>query len=483
MISVMSNRPNIVFLMADQLGAWALAPDSGCLTPNLDRLAEEAVQFRRCYTPNAICSPSRASLMTGLYPSTHGMWDCTHTQRAEWVDVPADRFTYFSHRLADAGYRNGYFGKWHVEQSDKLENFGWHEYDVDCEALVAHDEHDKFIESTEERVPAPGYRDFLFSCLTEGGDELTHPAYQKGIDFIRRQTSGDSSDQPFCCFISTIEPHDPYIAPRQFYEMYDIESVRTRPTIRNEPHGKPDIVKRMRSVWTEMSDEQWRRITAAYFAVITYLDSQIGRVIAALKESGAYDNTIIVFTSDHGDMMGAHGLATKGPGTSYEEVYNIPMILRAPEMTSGRNDSQTLTSLVDLAPTLLDLCGVEPIEDAQGRSLRPVLEGRFQGEDWQDAYAEFFGQRYVYTQRIVWHGDLKYVFSPGGIDELYDLSIDPHEQTNLVDDPAHRDTLIEMTKRMWRTMKRIGDDSLFNAHYATMRTAPVGQESIADSAG
>jgi arylsulfatase A-like enzyme len=134
--------------------------------------------------------------------------------------------------------------------------------------------------------------------------------------------------------------------------------------------------------------------------------------------------------------------------------------------------------LVDVAPTVLDLCGLEPLPEAQGRSFRGVLDGTADSDEWQDAYAEFFGQRFVYTQRITWHGDWKYVFSPGGCDELYDLSIDPHERTNLAADPAHRETLIDMTRRMWRKMKEIGDESLLHTHYATLRTAPVGPVSI-----
>ena len=107
-----------------------------------------------------------------------------------------------------------------------------------------------------------------------------------------------------------------------------------------------------------------------------------------------------------------------------------------------------------------------------------MLEGTASADDWEDAYAEFFGQRFVYTQRIVWHGDWKYVFSPGGIDELYNLAYDPHERVNLADNPDHREALIEMTKRMWRKMEEIGDNSLFNTQYATLRTAPIGPGSI-----
>ena len=474
----MADRPNVLFLMTDHNNSQTMAPGSQCIKPNLDALAAQGVRFDRFYTTNAICSPARASLMTGVYPSTHGMWDVTHGQRPEWLDVPASRFAYFSMNLAEAGYRNAYFGKWHVEQSNRLEQFGWHEYDVECGRMLGPARRSSHIESSAVIVPKEGYRDYLLAGVGDGIDDVTHPAFDKGIDFIRRHAESDRSDQPFFCFVSVVEPHDPYIPPKRFFDMYDLDKVRLSPTLRDEPDGKPDIVKRMRSVWDGMTDDDWRRVSASYWAVLSYIDSEVGRIVDVLKETGQYDNTIIVFTSDHGDMMGGHGLVTKGIGTPYEEVYNIPLIIRTPETTSGREDTSTLTSMVDLAPTLLDMCGAEPLEGAQGRSLRPVIEGTANPDEWRDAYAEFYGQRFVYTQRIVWDGDWKYVFSPGGIDELYNLGDDPHERNNLADDPAHRGRLVEMTKRMWRKMKEIGDDSLFNSQYATLRTAPVGPDSI-----
>ena len=467
--------------MTDHTNAQALAPGSQCLTPNLDALAAQSVRFGRCYTTNAICSPARASLMTGMYPSTHGMWDCAHTQRPEWVDVPADRFTYFSHILADAGYRNGYFGKWHVEQSNKLENFGWHEYNHKSGSMRGQP-----IEDNQVVVPTDGYRDHFLAGVSEDGDHLTHPAFDEGIDFIRRhvannQTNTSAQNKPFCCFVSTSEPHDPYVPPKRFLNMYNLDDIRTSPTLHDEVHGKPEIIRRMRSIWRGLTDADWRQVTAAYWAVITSIDSEIGGIIDVLKETNQYDNTIIVFTSDHGDMLGGHGLITKGVGTSYEEVYNIPLIIRTPGMSEGQEDNRTLTSLVDLAPTLLDLCGSKALANVHGRNFRPVLEGTSNPDDWRDAYAEFFGQRFVYTQRIVWHSDWKYVFSPGGIDELYNLADDPHERLNLAEEPKHREILIEMTKRMWRKMKAIGDESLFNTHYATLRTAPIGPNAIEEN--
>ena len=462
-------QPNIVFLMSDHTNAQAVAPDSQCLTPNLDALAQDGIRFHRCTTTNAICSPARASLMTSTYASTHGMWDCTHTQRQEWVNV-SDRLTYWSQRLADAGYLNGYFGKWHVEQTKKLEDFGWHEYDIGIGSARG-----EAAQGSELVIEKDGYRPYLMAGVSDDAPEH-HPAYEQGIGFIRDAAGGD---RPFCCFISTSEPHDPYVPPRRFMEMYDIEGIRPSPTLHEEGTDKPEVVSRMRQVWQDLTEADWRRISAAYWAVITFLDSEVGRVLDTLRECGVYDDTIVVVTADHGDMLGGHGLATKGVGTAYEEVYNIPLILRVPGAAAGEDDTHRV-SLVDIGPTVMDLLDLEPPEPCHGRSMVPILLGDSNPEEWQDAYGEFFGQRFVYTQRIVWHGDWKYIFSPGGVDELYNLADDPHEEHNLASDPAHRDRLESMCRRMWRKMREIGDDSLFNTHYATLRTAPVGPWAVRD---
>ncbi len=437
-----------------------------CITPNVDALARDGLRLARCYTPNAICSPARASLMTGTYPSTHGMWDCTHTQRSEWVNVD-ERLAHWSQHLAGSGYAMGYFGKWHVEQTGELERFGWGEYDTNCAGMRV-----KAAEGTGLVLQTPGYSDSLVAGVADAGSEpVHHPAFDAGIDFIRRNAQGG----PFCCFVSSSEPHDPYVPPRRFFELYDVEKTELSPTQHEQygPEDKPQVLQRMRAVWRDFNDDDWRYVRTAYRAVVSFLDHEIGRVVEALREQGLYDDTIIVVTSDHGDLLGAHGLLTKGVGTAYEEVYNVPLVIRVPGMRRGE-DARHVVGLPDLAPTLLDLCGAGPLPLCQGRSLRPVLDGTADVRQWQDAYAEFFGQRFVYTQRLIWHGSWKYIFSPGGVDELYNLDEDPHEEHNLAADPAHRRVLMQMCSRMWRKMEEIGDESLLRTHYATLRTAPVG---------
>ena len=180
-----ADRPNILVLMSDHTNAQALAPSSPCRTPNLDGLVGGgAVRFGRCYTTNAICSPARASLMTGTYPSTHGMWDCTHTQRRQWVNV-SDRLTYWSQPLAAAGYRLGYFGKWHVEQTGRLEDFGWGEYDLSCHAAAP-----EIVPGSEVRIETPGYRPYRLAAAAADASVPSHPAFDKGIDFLLLRLHG-----------------------------------------------------------------------------------------------------------------------------------------------------------------------------------------------------------------------------------------------------------------------------------------------------
>jgi len=467
-------RPNLLILMADHVGGQFVAPQSQCLKPNLDRLAAEGVRFSRCYTPLGMCSPARASLMTATYPSTHGVWDCTHTQRKRWVDVSPE-LVHWAQRLVEAGYRTAYFGKWHLTQSSRLEDYGWQEYEIDRSTTMRAPR----IPGTEVVSRKEGYRDVVLAAVRRDDPPAPHhPAYDLGIDFIRRRAS---AGEPFCCFVSTSEPGGACAPPKRFLDMYDLDATQVSPTLRDDLVGKSEMLRRMQAGWKDLSDDDWRKITTCYLAELTFLDSEVGRILQVLRDTGCYEDTIILFLADHGRMLGAHGLVGLGLGLAYEEVYKVPLIIRLPGRLldeagnhRGREVSDALVSLVDVGPTLLDFCRLAPLPQAQGRTLRPLIEGAADKDQWQEAYAEFFAQRFMYTQRIVWHRDWKYVFSPGGVDELYHLAADPYEQNNLAADPQHRDLVVDMAKRMWRKMAQIGDESLLNTHYTTLRTAPVG---------
>jgi len=479
----MEDRPNILFLMTDQQQASTVDPSSPCLTPTLDRLAHEGMRFTRAYTVNAICSPSRASLFTAVLPSTHGMVDCTHS-------VPAYRARFdtslelWSQRLQEAGYHTGYFGKWHVERSNKLERFGFGRYEVhggDCPS-PGFSEHRRSLglpptpESylLRHEICRPGYRPYLTCGVLDEPVEGTaeYYIYSKGVDFVRRAAT---QDRPWCAILSTSGPGDPHHVPASYYGRYDPAQISEPASFCDDLTDKPNIYLRMRSVWREMAWEHYAEAIARYYASCSMIDDQIARVLRAVEETGQADRTIVIYTNDHGIMMGAHGLMCLGV-FPFEEGYRIPLIVRWPGEGAAGVTCDRLVSLLDLGPTILETVGCGELPGAHGRSLVPLLKGQ-EPEDWRDdVYAEFHGQRFFWTQRIVWTERYKYVFNGFDFDELYDLKADLSELTNLARDPGYADVCREMAIRMWTHVRAAGDDNMLNSHYGMFLFAPIGPE-------
>ncbi len=468
-----AQRPNVVIVITDSMTGKTMEPESGCITPNLDTLAAEGVRLHRYYTTQPACCAARASIMTGTYPSTHGIWDFVHGPMGKRVKLNED-LTFWSQSLTEAGYATGYIGKWHVEQGGNPTSYGFQE------RWPARISRGKIIPGTEVTYSRPGYGKPLLAAVEQARSEPpTIAAFDKTIEYIRRQ---EQQDAPFCCVCSFYHPHLPARPPKRFYDMYDVDKIPLSPSLRDNLEGKSDFTKRLHSVLEDLSDDDWRQIITCYNATVTFIDSEIGRLVNAMKDAGVYENTILIVTTDHGSMYAGHGLLSHNGGTPYEEVYNIPFVIRGPGVKARGEDRTSVASLVDLGPTLVDLCGAEDLQDAQGRSMRPILEGRAKAEDWQDAYAEHDSTVWMYTQRIVWHGPWKYIYAPGGVDELYNLDKDPHEEHNLASDPQYRSTLEDMVKRMWRKIYDIGDKVMTLHGNEVLDIAPVGPLSHHDAA-
>ncbi|RKY74347.1 MAG: hypothetical protein DRQ14_02430, partial [Candidatus Latescibacterota bacterium] len=210
-----------------------------------------------------------------------------------------------------------------------------------------------------------------------------------------------------------------------------------------------------------------------YYASITEIDDQFGRIIEFLEESGKLEDTIVVFTSDHGELLGAHGLYCKN-FSAFEEVYNIPLIISGPGIARGAV-TEARVGLHDICPTLLELVGLEPFDVPDSRSFAPVLRDPSGCEgDFTRGFAEYHGTRYKLTQRVVWDGPWKYVYNGFDYDELYNLHEDPYEMANLARDPAYGDVVRRMAGLMWKFVRETGDHALFNSHYPILRLAPVG---------
>jgi choline-sulfatase len=465
------STPNLLFLITDQQRADTIESQTACQTPNLDSLAAAGTRFSRCYTPSPICSPARATLMTGLLPHSHGMVDNGHTVPSYRASLQPG-LAFWPLALQEAGYRTGYFGKWHVERSNRLQNFGFDTYEVEQYqqrlGLVTDDR------PMEPRllVQQKGYGDFLLYGVCDAAVDTTpeYHLYSDGIRFLHQ--AAEEPERPWLLMLSTEAPHDPYIALRDYYDRYDPADIQLPTSFDDDLADRPAIYRRIQRVWQELERQHFAQATACYYASCTMIDDQIGRILAALDELGMTDNTLIVFASDHGDYLGAHHLFLKGI-PAFEEVYRVPLIIKGPGVPAGGLVNEVV-SLLDLAPTLVQLTtgGEFP---CQGRSMLPLLAG---GEgDWQsEAYAECHGVRFYYTQRILWRDNHKYVFNGFDEDEFYDLGADPHELHNLSTEAQYLPLIESMAARMWEIIRQTDDFNMAEAQYAMFRFAPVGPE-------
>ncbi len=233
----------------------------------------------------------------------------------------------------------------------------------------------------------------------------------------------------------------------------------------------------MQRVFDELTWPEFAQATACYLGINTLIDTQVGKALDALEASGQMDDTVICCLTDHADMMGAHRLLTKGI-TPYEEVYNVPLIIRDPTGTVRGADCDHIVSIGDVCPTVLDIAGLDQFDECHFNSLAPLLEDPAT-EDWVDeAYAEFHGQRFFFTQRIFWQDHMKYVLNAFDFDEMYDLDRDPHEMVNVVEDAGYTDAKEQMLKGIWRKIHETGDDTLANSHYWSLRIFDLGPDCV-----
>lgn len=504
------SRPNIVVLFTDQQQAATAHPSSMCRTPNLDEFCESGTRFDRCYSPNPICSPSRASFMTGVLPHVHGMINVTHGVEPYGARFRSELDTW-SERLSDAGYTNGYFGKWHVERSDALEEFDFDEYGT----LRSEEFQSAFREYRDSLGLPPdpdrsasnvlnpvvvedeGYDDYMLSGrIDEPADGMAdHFVYSQGIEFIQNAAN---TDDPWSTVISTYAPHDPYLPPVEFREQYDIENIPKPESFDDNLEDKPALYSRQQDVWEDLTWEDYAEAIASYYGYCSFLDWEVGRVVETLRKTGQLEDTIILYVSDHGDYAGAHGMFLKG-APPFEEAYRIPCLVRTPSEYPDGVVRDDIVQLQDLAPTLVDLATGEefppksmiPPENPHARggenvtaregepsftstSLVPFLRDERPESHTNEAFAEFHGQDFGWTQRVYWNDDLKYAFNTFDGDELYDLSEDPHELTNVIEAPEYESEKKRLAERMWEIARETGDYQISELHYGMHRFAPVG---------
>jgi arylsulfatase A-like enzyme len=429
---------NVLFVLTDQQRCDSL----GCYgndrvaTPNIDRIASDGTRFERAYTPAAICSPARASILTGVWPHTHGA-----LQNVDDDQSLADAFPCYPEQLDAAGYNLGHAGKSHVGDPPSAFGFdgkhlpGWF-YPERHPAYEAYlDEHgyrSMTREVLSERFPdQPGLE---AGALDERPVEATFTRFvtEEALSLIDRYAD---SEEPFYQGVHYYGPHNPYYLPEEYFHMYDPDDVELpESAIRETFEGKPWVVRVQRdeSSLDEIELDDWDRIIAAYYGYVSFIDDEVGRLLDALDDHGIADETAVVFTSDHGAFLTAHKLHDKGQAM-YEDIYNVPFVTR--NLGFEEDAVEDFVSLLDLAPTFCDLAGAAIPEAYAGRSLLDRAAG---ADDWRsDIHAEYHGHQFPYEQRMLRTERYKLILNQNDTAELYDLEEDPHELDNVIADPEY----------------------------------------------
>lgn len=467
-------RPNILWYCTDQqrwdtISAWG---NRHIRTPNLDRLAQKGVSFRRCYSQSPICTPSRASFLTGRYPATH------HAHRNGQARFPASEVL-VTKVFADAGYDCGLVGKLHltavshgeVRTDDGFALFAWSHMPRSENPLK--NAYADWLRDEKGIDPHALYRDHPTFCGAGVPAELHQTTWcsEKAIEFIN-QSRGD---RPWMLSVNPFAPHPPFDPPPEYLSRIDPETLPFPVTGK----GDAEHQRQFRDVALQRRDtvdvfgpppnrhgakpvDPWtgrvtsppedsfdaRYVKAAYYAQIEHIDHEFGRIIDALATSGQLDNTIVIFTSDHGELLGDHGLILKGC-RFYESLVHVPLIVSWPARFKGGLDSTALVELVDLAPTLLDACGLPVPATMQGASLVPIASGASPADRHKpiviSEYNDAIGGQPPSHGTMAFDGRFKScVYDAVDRAEIYDLETDPDESRDLFDsmDPDLRSRIL-----------------------------------------
>lgn len=477
-------KHNLLFLYTDEQAIDTLKAygNNKILMPNLNRLSDESTLFEQAYVTQPVCTPSRSTLLTGLYPHTNG---CTRNNIPLPEDIPC-----LPELLNDSAYTCAHYGKWHLGE----EIYRQHGFD---EWVSIEDGYFKFNTKEHDDSNRSSYHHFLLKhgLSPQNGsmfsrneaaalpEKYSKPAFlaETSIDFINR-----SRDKPFVLYVNFLEPHMPYTGPRD--EQYELSEVPLPENFDAVPDSGNPFKNRYTAEYYAQrgfggvdlsSPDGWKRVKANYWGLCSQIDTYIGKIIDHLEELKLYDDTIIVFTSDHGDMMGSHGLLAKC--VMYEEAVRVPFMVKLPGQRKGKRVYGPV-SQIDMVPTLLDCLDKEIPENLQGKSLKPLIQtgGTVPGDNY--VFIEWFGTEGSYNKsdisapfsdQVIENGDLekylgartrtvvtpdgwKYCWNPVDNSELYDLNNDPQERNNLAHDSHYADKISELRTIITQWSKESG---------------------------
>ena len=433
----MMNPPNILLIMSDQHSPHVLgcAGDDVVRTTALDQLAARGVRFAANHCANPLCVPSRMAFLTSRHSSDIRVW--TNGYRLQ-SDIPT-----FVHHLVNAGYGTVLCGRMHFNGPDQRHGF---EQRIigDVSPQLGHIPIDTTGQTAAGvRVAGPGR-----TAYSRYDEDVTQAACR-----FLESSDRNPGDRPFFMTVGYVLPHCPFIAPKRLFDEY-LEKI----DVPQLPEGYRDSLHPFMRSWREhrqvdeLTDEQVRIARASYYGLVTFMDEQIGKILSTLADTRFGENTLVVYTSDHGEMAGLHRMWWKS--SFYQDSVGVPLIFSSPGQLAEGRTIPDVTSLLDLGPTLVDLAGGEPMPGVRGRSLKGFLAGDGKVRDWRNtAFAELGGLRGDPPGRMIRRGKWKLNCYHGyERPQLFDLETDPDEWHDLADDSAYsgiRDELLAEVRAGW----------------------------------
>jgi len=440
LIHAADSRPNIVFVITDDQ-RWDQLGYTGhpvLKTPNIDRIAEEGASFNNFFVATPLCSPSRASFLTGLYPHTHRVFNNDKLG----IDVVSHTLMTFPRQLREQGYETAYVGKWHMGLDDSRRP-GF----------------DSWISFKGQGIYIDGVVNDNGTRKQLRGD-MTDYLNRRAVEFINQP-----HDKPFCLYLGHKAVHNPFLPAKRHEELYSDYEFQVPPPNEEDLAGKPVLTRKLQrnnhleleGIGPEPAEPRRGRgrdpqsIVRDQLRCLASVDEGIGQLLAALESTGELENTIFIYTSDNGFFMGEHG-SFNGKRMAYDEALRVPFFIRYPRLISPGSVREDLVLNIDVAPTLLDLAGVESVIPMHGESFVPLLKDA--NVPWRKAFlAEYFLEkvaRRTPTWKAVRTQDWKYIrySEHEGMDELYNLKADPKELKNLVNHPEHETRLKEMKAQL-----------------------------------
>ncbi len=477
---------NILLILTDQHRYDTLSCYGAeiCRTPHIDRLAARGVRFDRAYTSTVPCSPSRAALFTGVYPHKNHVLVNNEVLNPDIPNLASE--------LRQAGYALGYAGKWHVDDPKVATDYGFEGKDFPgygypiyqgmlegfrfgprAGSPGATDHYERYLNSHGYPIPEilethygdnPGKQGQEMYALHSGGlaASFENMVAEDTIALLQTMKEGQEREgTPFFVWANFWGPHTPCLLPEPYYSMYDPAAIPVDPSFNETWEGKPFVQQLVERYWglSEGGWHRWREIVARYWGYVTMIDDLVGRILDVLETLGCADNTLVVFSTDHGDNMGAHRLIEKGP-FAYEQCYRLPLVAAHPDCEDPGSVCDEFVYLQDLYPTFLEMAGRPLPQEPDTASILAQLKGRTTSAERDSIYAQFFAQLFRYEQRILRTRTHKLVYNHADIGELYDLVNDPWELHNLIDRAEMRSVQEALLTRMREHMVRLEDPIL-----------------------